>query len=110
VGARAVTRRVGLLRAVEARGTFCGFLSSQIAQPVVFSFCVGRGMVEGWNRSTINFMYTIDCVKRGDRQTVEGVRNNGSGVPYLESLVMTSPWPLSVVMRWKEFPTKKEQP
>jgi hypothetical protein len=48
VGASAVTGFVGLVCAVEARAALCGFLAGEIAETVVFCFCIAVGVVERW--------------------------------------------------------------
>jgi hypothetical protein len=48
VGARPVAGLVGLVRFVEARAALAGFLTRKVTEPVVFGFCVGGGVVEGW--------------------------------------------------------------
>ena len=45
VGARAIAGFVGLVRAVEARRSFGGFLSRKIAEAVILGFCVGGAVV-----------------------------------------------------------------
>jgi hypothetical protein len=48
VGAGAVAGLVGLVRAVEARATLCGFLTGEVAETVVFCFGIAVGVVERW--------------------------------------------------------------
>jgi hypothetical protein len=51
VGARAIAGLVGLVRAVEAGGALGRFLARKVTEAVVFCFCVGGGVVEGWKWS-----------------------------------------------------------
>jgi hypothetical protein len=50
VGAAPIAGLVGLVRAVEARTAFAGFLAREATEAVVFGFSVRGGVVEGCER------------------------------------------------------------